>query len=291
MKILILGANGMIGHRVLLEARLQFGKDVYGLMRRSKSDFGDYTFLQNNIFDKIDVNDWSKLESVLNDLRPDVVINAIGMTIRRLEISDLNKAMEINSFLPQKLSKWAQANSSKLIHFSTDCVFGGESGSYTEVSLPSAKDNYGKTKFLGEVLGDNSLTLRFSCIGQELDMRSELLEWFLSQKGKTLKGYTKALYSGVTSLVVAKETCRMIKDFKNLTGLFQISSQPISKYDLLVLANEYFENKSEIVGFDDFISDKTLISEKFSKTTGFQAPEWKKMMHDLAEDKVVIYKR
>lgn len=292
MKILILGANGMIGHRVLLEARSQFGNQVYGLIRRSKTEFNDYKFLQDDIYDQVDVRDWVKVERLLNELNPDVVVNAIGLTIRREEVADINVAIELNSFFPQKLSKWAQQKPERrLIHFSTDCVFGGQLGAYTECSYPSAVDNYGRTKFLGEVSGDSSLTLRFSCIGQELDIRSELLEWFLAQRGGKVKGFTNAMYSGVTTLVVARETCRMIKDFKSLSGLFQISSRPISKYDLLVLANDSFQNKTDIIPFDDYSSNKTLVCEKYSKATGYSMIDWKEMMNELAADKKIIYKR
>lgn len=291
MKILILGANGMIGHRVLLEANSQFGTEVYGATRRSLDVFLGNKAFGSNLVENIDVLDWASLENLLHSIRPDVIVNAVGLTLRREKISDLSYAMEINSLYPHKLSNWAAANKSRVIHFSTDCVFGGESGHYTELSLPTAKDNYGKTKFLGEITNNSSLTLRFSCIGQELDVKSELLEWFLAQKGKAIRGFTRAMYSGVTSLVVARETCRIISDFKDLTGLYQISSEPISKYDLLLLAKKHFNIDIKIEAFEGFISDKTLVSEKYSAKTGFKCQSWEAMMQELANDKRIEYKR
>ncbi len=289
MKLLILGANGMIGHRLLLEVRSQFNSG-YGLIRRKKSDYIGCSLFDDDIIDQTDVSDWRVLESVLDVLRPDVIVNAIGVTIRREEMLNFKTALEINSFLPQRLSKWAQRNSSRLIHFSTDCVFGGEAGSYDEMSNPSAADNYGRSKFLGEVVGENSLTLRFSCIGRELETHSELLDWFLAQRGKRIKGYSRAMYSGVTSMVIAKEVCRIIKDFPKLQGLYQISSEPISKYDLLCLAKNHFKLDVDIEKFDNYVSDKTLLCEKYKNATGYKQASWDEMMRELSSDHRIAYK-
>ena len=291
MKILVLGANGMIGHRVILELRKYFGDQVYGLIRRSRSDFNTTEMLQTNIFEKIDIVNWNDFSRLLSDLSPNIVINAIGVTIRRPEIQDLSYALEVNSFFPQRLAKWAQYNNSKLIHFSTDCIFSGESGNYTELSNPSASDVYGRTKFLGEVDGPNCLTLRFSCIGQELDTRSELLEWFLSQDNSSIKGFTNVLYSGVSSIVVSKEVCRIIQEYKSLTGIYQISSFPISKYDLLNLAKKHFNKNIQIEPYDQYVSNKILLNNKYSQDTGFTPTSWEVMMAELANDREIIYSR
>lgn len=292
MKILILGVNGMIGHRLLLEFQSCGEFDVFGLMRRSKAEFVEYAFLQEeNVIDLIDIHKWENIQKVLNEIEPDVIINAIGITIRRNEITDLNYALDINSFFPQKLAKWVQSNNSKLIHLSTDCVFAGDSGNYSELSIPTALDNYGRTKFLGEVDGPNCLTLRFSCIGQELDIRSELLEWFLAQKDKIIKGYTNALYSGVTNIVIAREVYRIVRNYKELNGVFQISSSPISKYDLLVLAKQFFKTGTIIEPFHDYKSNKILLNDKFVKATGFSPMSWNQMMLELVNDSKIKYLR
>lgn len=290
-RILILGAAGMIGHRVWLQARAMWGTSVFGVIHKSKSTYGQYGLFDNNVFDKIDVSDWHQLEKILEDVKPDFIINAIGITIRRPEIKDHDYSLEINSFLPHRLQKWAEKNESKVIHLSTDCVFSGESGQYTETSNPTAKDTYGKTKFLGEIDGINALTLRLSCIGQELETRSELLEWFLAQKTKTIKGYTGAIYSGVTTIVIGKEVCRIIKNFPEMSGLYQISSNPISKYDLLLLAKKYFKVDTIIEPFHDFNSNKSLQNQKYVAATNYVSVDWDDMMKELAEDKKIIYQR
>lgn len=289
MKILIFGASGMIGHRVWLEARTIWGDNVFGVLRQPKSQFQKYNIFNQNIIENLDVINWEKTEELLNQIKPDVIVNAIGITIRKPEMADLQKALEINSFFPHRLLKWSQRNNSKVIHFSTDCVFDGASGHYLETSNPSAQDNYGRTKFLGEIVDHGALTLRFSCIGRELQSHTELLDWFLSQRGKRVLGYDRAMYSGVTSHVVAKEVCKIIENHSALYGLFQLSSAPISKYDLLCLAREQFDLQVEIEVYSDYISDKTLTCDKYKAATGHNSATWSQMMKDLYSDKQVKY--
>ena len=132
--------------------------------------------------------------------------------------------------------------------------------------------------------------MRFSCIGRELHSHTELLDWFLSQKGKSIKGYSNAIYSGLTSNVIAKEVCRIIKDFPTLEGIFQLSSEPISKYDLLCLAKSSFKIDIEIEKFESYTTDKTLICDKYKKATGFKSASWKEMMEEISSDSRIVYK-
>lgn len=190
MKILIFGVGGMIGHRVWIEARKMFDQQsVFGILRRSPEDYQHYKLFNENIYSKQDAADWSRIEEILNICRPDIIINAIGVTIRKTELANFDKALEINSLFPRRLLKWGQKNKCRVIQLSTDCVFDGRQGNYDEASNPSAKDMYGKSKFLGEIEGEFALTLRFSCIGRELDAHTELLDWFLAQNGKKLKAF------------------------------------------------------------------------------------------------------
>lgn len=280
----------MIGHRIWLEAKNLKGAEVYGVIRKPKFHFEKFNLFTENVFDGIDVADWQRVEQVLAKIKPDFIVNAIGITIRKPELSDIAKSLEINSFFPRKLLKWAQENNSHVIHLSTDCVFDGSSGNYYETSQPSAKDTYGKTKFLGEIEGKNATTLRFSCIGRELGSHTELLDWFLSQKGKKIKGYSNAMYSGVTTLVVANEIKKIIQNGLKLEGVFQISSKPISKYDLLCLARDNFQLDVEIEKFDNYVSDKTLICDKYKKATGFEPLSWAEMMSEIVQDRKIKYK-
>lgn len=290
MKILIWGAGGMIGHRVWLEAQNLKQHQIFGAIRKSKSHYQKCGLFNENIFDNIDVSDWQNVEAILEKIKPDVLVNAIGITIRKPEMSNFEKALEINSFFPRRLLKWAQRNNARVIQLSTDCVFDGGHGQYTETGQPTAKDNYGKTKFLGEIEGEKALTLRFSCIGRELDSHTELLDWFLNEEGKKVKGYGKALYSGVTTHVVAREIVKIITNFPNLNGIYQLSSSPISKYDLLYLIQKKYGIEVEITRTDDYITDKTLVCEKYCKATGFRAQSWDEMIEDLYLDTRVNYK-
>lgn len=290
MKILIFGATGMIGHRVWLGAKEKWSNEVYGVSRRPSSEFKDYNIYDHNLMSNVDVTNWQEVEKILTKIKPDVIVNALGITIRKTEIADIDTALTVNSFFPKRLLKWSQENNSRVIHFSTDCVFDGGQGSYLETSQPTAKDNYGRTKFLGEIEGKNALTLRFSCIGRELYAHSELLDWFLAQKGKKIKGYSQAMYSGVTTHVIARETCRMIDQFPDLNGVYQISSTAISKYDLLCMAKINFQLDVEIEKFENYISDKTLNCDKYRRETGFTPASWKEMMDELSSDGRIAYK-
>lgn len=290
MKILIFGAAGMIGHRIWLEAQNIKGASVYGVIRKPKSHYQKFNLFNENVFDGIDVSDWQSVEQILTKIKPDFIVNAVGITIRKPEMSDITKSLEINSFFPRKLLKWAQQNEARVIHLSTDCVFDGSSGKYTETSQPSAKDNYGKTKFLGEIEGEKALTLRFSCIGRELDSHTELLEWFLSQEGKDINGFGKVTYTGVTTHVVAKEVANVMANFPQLSGTFQLSSSPISKYDLLCLIQKKYGTHVNIARSDDYVADKSLVCDKYVKATGFKPQSWETMIEELHSDSRVNYK-
>lgn len=290
VKILILGAGGMIGHRIWLEAQNVSGIEVFGVIRKPKSQYQKFNIFNANIFDEIDVSDWGSFESFLGKIKPDVIVNAIGITIRRVEMSNFEKSLAINSFFPRRLLKWSQANNARVIHLSTDCVFDGANGPYTEISQPSAKDNYGKTKFLGEIEGENALTLRFSCIGRELDSHTELLDWLLAQEGKKIVGYGKAIYTGVTTHVVAKEVMRIIINFPQLCGIYQLSTSPISKYDLLCLIKKKYRLSVEITQDDDHVADKTLLCEKYIAATGYVAQAWDELIEELQSDMRINYK-
>lgn len=286
---MIFGASGMIGHRIWLECQKIPNASIFGLIKKPKEDFKKFGIFNDNIFEQVNILEWNEVEKILDSIKPDVVVNAIGITIRKTEINDLNQSLEVNSIFPRRLLKWAQQNNSQVIHLSTDCVFDGKDGQYTETSQPSAKDTYGKTKFLGEIEGDSALTLRFSCIGRELASHTELLDWFLSQKGKRVKGFGKALYSGVTTLVVAKEVVKIIQKFPKLKGVFQLSSTPISKYDLLCLIKEKYQIDIIIDRDDLYATDKTLVCDKYKIETGFVSQTWKEMISDLHNNIEVNY--
>lgn len=289
MKIFILGAGGMIGHK-MYQVLSRIYPDTYACFKRDFSEYQKFgIFNSAKIIDKIDVHEFSHVENALNKLKPDVILNCVGVTLRKKEIQDLPYCLEVNSLMPHKLKCWAAQNQAHLIHFSTDCVFDGASGNYTENSPPSARDVYGRTKYLGEVIGDRSLTLRGSMIGHELYGKTELLEWALAQKGKSIKGYANALYSGVTTLVAAELVLSILKQKSFLKGLYQISSEPISKFKLLQKINQSFDLKMQIQEDCSYVSKKDLSSLKIQNETGFICPSWDEMVNQLASDRQAFY--
>jgi dTDP-4-dehydrorhamnose reductase len=222
--------------------------------------------------------------SAIDTVRPDVVVNCIGL-IKQLDISkDWSESVEINSLFPRKLETLCAARDIRLVHFSTDCVFSGTRGMYRQTDVPDATDVYGKTKFLGEVCGSRSITVRSSIIGRELGTKNGLLEWFLSNRGKSVKGYRKAIYSGFTTIEMGRIVNAIITNHKNLSGVWQVASNPISKYDLLRLINERFELVAQIEPDDGFVCDRSLDGTDFSKATGYAAPSWERMVEELAKD-------
>jgi dTDP-4-dehydrorhamnose reductase len=246
-KIVVLGVQGMAGH-IMAEYLDSF--DDYKVFGIARSE-GRYVTKQ------IDVLDFANVESYLNEVRPDVVINCIGMLVQQSK-NDISTAILINSYLPHFLSELGQKLNYKLIHISTDCVFSGKDGQYKEDSFKDGDDNYARTKALGEVINDKDLTIRTSIIGPELKNNGTgLLDWFFKQSGE-IKGYTQAYWSGVTTLELAKATHEMIK--QDITGLFQLCPEnKISKYDLLRLFSKIWNKKVTIIPFDNYAVDKSLV--------------------------------
>jgi dTDP-4-dehydrorhamnose reductase len=170
-----------------------------------------------------------------------------------------------------------------MIHISTDCVFNGKKGNYTEVDPSDAEDLYGRTKFLGEVSYPHTITLRTSIIGRELKTRLGLIEWFLAQKGE-IQGYKKAIYSGFTT----DELSRIVMDYiiprPDLSGVYNVSSDPISKFDLLGLAKESFRHNVNISPNEEFIIDRSLNSTRFRQATGYNPPSWPEMIEMMTQN-------
>lgn len=286
MKILIFGASGMIGHHVWYKLNKEFPGQVYGTVRKKVSEYEKYGFFcPEKLISSIDVVDFEHVINTLNKINPDVVINCVGITLRKPEIKDLDYCLKVNSLFPQKLGRWASEKNKRLIHLSTDCVFSGKDSFYTENSIPDADDIYGRTKFLGEVLGSHSLTIRCPLIGREIEGKTELIEWFFKQKDLTIKGFSKAIYSGLTTAEFSRELIKIIKNYTSLTGLIQISSDPISKYELLKQLNEISQNNCKLLIDDSYATNKSLNSEKYRQLTGYVSPCWKSMLEELVLEK------
>jgi len=284
MKIIILGGTGLLGHTFWEYFSLKY-PDTYATVRLSRSNYENYKIYKNDkVIDNVDISDIENLEKILNKIRPDIILNCTGVTKRRENIDNYQYlSILLNALLPHRLSQWAGANNSKVINFSTDCVFDGKTGNYLEDSPTTATDIYGKTKSLGEIRDDNTLTLRSSFIGFELYHKTELLEWFLSQK-VTVKGFKNAIYSGLTTLELGRVVENILISHSKMTGLYNISSEPINKYDLLVLIKKKFKLTMEIIPDRTFYCDRSLNSIKFRKEFNYNPPSWESMIDELAEE-------
>ena len=285
MKIIILGASGLIGHTLFQKLSERFDC-VYGILHSSKEKYKKFGIFENDkVIDKIDVLTFNELEKIFQTVDPDVVLNCVGVTKRKDEIKDIEKVLLVNAVFPHKLANWAKKNKKRVIHFSTDCVFNGKEGNYTEESVTTGEDIYGKSKALGEIKYKHTLTIRSSFIGQELSGKTELLEWFLSQS-KSVKGFRKSLYSGVSTIFMSKIVCDIIEFFPNLSGLYQLATQvPISKYELICIANDYFNKNIEIIPEDLFETKPTLVGDKLQEIMKFDVPSWNEMMEELSINK------
>jgi dTDP-4-dehydrorhamnose reductase len=285
--VLVLGGTGMLGHKIFQRVGARI-PGTWCMVRGSEKETDVLApgLLDNGkVIHDIEAANWSALEGLLNQSRPKVIVNCVGIIKQRSEAKDAVSSIEINSLLPHKLAKLCACWGGRLIHFSTDCVFTGKRGHYTENDLSDAEDMYGKTKYLGEVSSEpNAITLRTSIIGRELTQFQSLLEWFLAQNGRSIQGYTRAFYSGVTTNYLADVVAGLIKDFPGLTGLYQVTGQTISKFDLLCLLRTAYELNIEIVPNEDDFCDRSMLGNKFEHATGYQTPPWTELVTQLVED-------
>jgi len=283
MKVLVVGASGMLGHKLIQAWNERF--EVWTTFKGNFTDYENYgIFDKKRTLELIDAEKFETVEKALFEICPQVVFNAVGI-IKQLPTSkNVIKTLTINSIFPHRLAESAEKINARLINISTDCVFDGEKGNYTEEDISNATDVYGKSKNLGEVTGKNCLTLRTSIIGRELQTSHSLVEWFLSNRGKKVKGFVNAIYSGFPTIVLADIIADLIENHPNLSGLYHVSAEPINKFELLELINEAYQADIEIEPFTDFKIDRSLDSTKFRKETGFNPPSWREMIQKMAED-------
>ena len=288
MKILILGGNGMIGHK-MYQTISKIHKDTWVTLRKSLSNYS-YSDIYNpeKVIDNIDLINFQIILNQLNKINPDIVINACGITIRRGIETLKSNSIILNSALPHFLNEWVTSNNKRLIHFSTDCVFTGAKGDYLDNDNKDAYDLYGSTKSMGEVIDSKyAITLRGSMIGSELENKTELFEWFLKQKNKNIKGFSKVIYSGITTTKMAEIVLKLIDQYQNLSGVYNISSKPISKFELLKLWNNLFDINANIEIDKSYTSNKNLISDNFYRTISMEQPDWVELSSQLNNDNLL----
>ena len=281
MKVLILGISGMLGHKAFEIFRKNKNYSVYGTLRSKKTipHFAN----KKNIFSNFDAKNPEKFFDLIEKIKPNLIINCIGVISQRKEILDLETAIQINSLFPHKIAKHIKNTNIRLVQISTDCIFSGKRGNYKESDLPDAEDFYGKTKYLGELIQyENCLTLRTSIIGHEIKEKLSLLEWFLSQK-TPIKGYTNAIYTGFTTFELVNIIEKFIIKNKN-NGLFHLASKPISKYDLLNLIARHYQHDLKILKDPSYKSDKSLNASRFLKTFNYEVKSWDLMIKEMYLD-------
>lgn len=282
MRVLVLGGDGMLGHQLLrsLQSRhdvrctLRQGIDVY-------KQFGLFTSL--NSYQNVEANSSEKLMEVLADFLPDVVVNCIGIVKQRPTAKESIPSIEINALLPHRLALLCSDINARLVHLSTDCVFSGRKGNYKESDQPDAEDLYGRTKFLGEVQDENCLILRTSIIGRELSRNKSLLEWFIAQSG-AVNGFVNAIYTGFTTIEMARIIEMMMVQHPDASGVYQVSSDPINKYELLLLFKDKLGCGVEVLADEDFFCDRSLDSTRFREEFSYTPPSWESMVSELSID-------
>lgn len=285
-RIVLLGATGMLGHKIFQGLELQF-PGIRATMRGALTSgaLRHVTLLnRGNVIEGVDVMDFESLRKVLEEVRPEVVVNAVGMIKQRSEAVSAIPSITVNALFPHRLADLLARWNGRLIHFSTDCVFSGRRGGYSETDVSDAEDLYGRSKYLGEVIAPNAVTLRTSIIGRELAEHRSLLDWFLSKHGGRVRGFRKVVYSGVTTNEMAKVVGMLISDHRNLSGLFQVVSEPITKYALLGLVREAYGLQVEIDPDDTEVSDRSMRGDKFRAATGYVAPSWRDLVGALVSD-------
>jgi dTDP-4-dehydrorhamnose reductase len=268
-KVLILGATGLIGHQVYLRLKQNNNYNIVHMAHIRQLNHSTILF---------DARDEHAFEKKIIEVNPDVIVNCMGVLITEARRNP-EHAIFLNAYMPHRLKNIANLLHAKLIHISTDCVFSGKKGSYTETDLKDADDIYGRAKALGEVTDEPHLTLRTSVVGPELKEGEELFHWFMRQDG-IIQGYTKALWSGVTTLELAKAVEWAI--CSDIHGLYHVTNgMPISKYDLLMLFKKHTHKDIEIEKVEGHITNKTLIDTR--KEIANPIPDYDAMVFDMVD--------
>jgi len=286
-RVLVLGATGMLGHRML--EVLSEGFVVAGTSRSPAgtppSPGGFFGKLgRDAILGGVDARRYETVEACLAYFSPTVVVNCIGIIRQIPEGSDPIVSIELNSLFPHRLAASCNRMGARLIHIGTDCVFSGSRGAYREEDTPDAADLYGRSKALGEPVSNGSLTLRTSIIGRELTRTTGLLEWFLSNRGKSVTGYRKAVWSGLTTEALSRVVAGVIRTGTPSSGLYHVASRPISKYDLLNMIDAELDLGIEVVPADEPVEDCSLRSDRFLEETGIGIPSLEDMIDSLRGD-------
>lgn len=263
----------MLGNAVLRVMHEKQNLKVFGTVRSSSASLFFSEEIAKTIIAGCDVNDYDSLVKLFAQVNPNVVVNCIGLIKQLADVDDPLITLPINAMLPHRLANLCTLSGARLVHMSTDCVFSGEKGGYKESDISDATDLYGKSKYLGEVDYPQAITLRTSIIGHELQSSHSLVGWFLSQEGHC-RGYRKAIFSGLPTVVLAQIIRDVVMKHSDLSGVYHVAAKPISKYDLLKLVADVYGKSIEVTPDDCLVIDRSLNAERFNQATGYVAPEW-----------------
>lgn len=277
MKLLVLGGSGMLGHTAYRGFAAAPGVEAFATLRGdgARRHFPDA--LQAGLVSGVDVLDTDALATVMARIRPDVVVNCVGLVKQLASAKDPLAALPINAIFPHRLSRLCALLGARMVHVSTDCVFRGDRGMYKDDDFADADDLYGRSKLLGEVDAPHAITLRTSIIGRELSGNHALVDWFLAQSGR-VRGFTRAVFSGLTTDELTRVILRHVLPNPGLHGVWQVSVAPISKHDLLLLLREAYGRDTEIEPDPSLVLDRSLDSTRFRTATGYVPPEWPAMI-------------
>jgi dTDP-4-dehydrorhamnose reductase len=281
MQVLIIGGSGMLGHQLcrILPKRME----VWATFREEPIQFE--ALPADRVIGKLAVQDISRVSQILDTIQPNAVVNAAGIVKQRDEAKQAVPSIQVNSLFPHQLADLCIERDIRVIQISTDCVFSGSRGNYSEIDNPDPVDLYGRSKLLGELNRPGTLTLRTSIIGWELKRFSSLLSWFALQHGERIKGYQRAIYSGVSTAVLSQLISDILLTRPELTGIYQVASEPISKHDLLVQLRDQLKWEDiDIEPDENFYCDRSLSGARFSNATGWRAPSWRSMMEGLVAE-------
>lgn len=282
MKILVLGVTGMLGSTMLKYLTTHSEYEVYGAMRGVMTKDTQLSEFADKIITGVNIENQDLLAGILNDLRPAVIINCIGVVKQLPSVSDALHTIPLNAVMPHRLALLARMIGARLIHISTDCVFSGKKGNYTENDIADAEDLYGRSKLLGEVAYPHTVTLRTSIIGHELAGARSLIDWFLSQKDR-VNGYVNAIYSGVPTVELAEIIAKYIIPDTAIAGIYHVASAPINKYALLQIVKEVYKKSIDIIPVEEPIIDRSLDASRFNTYTGYIPPEWPTLIRKMYE--------
>jgi dTDP-4-dehydrorhamnose reductase len=284
MRILLLGGTGMLGHKLhqVLSREHEVVSTTRGALAGQPFESSDI-FRSGRLIEGIDATDLDLVRGLIAGIAPDAMLNCVGVIKQRDAAHDPIPSISVNSLLPHRLAELCAERDVRFVHFSTDCVFSGDRRDYTEGDVSDAEDLYGRSKYLGEVATGAVLTIRSSIIGPELAHFQSLLEWFLRQRD-VVHGFTRAIYTGVTTGEMARIVAQVLTEHRELAGLYQVASPKISKYDLLVMIRAAFGLNTEIVPDDGVVCDRSLRGDAFAAATGIEVRSWAEMVEELAKD-------